>query len=122
VPARNARRSRRGLRRAGQAYERGSLSGTSRWTAVITIKLQPPRSAEVLRKNPLGLYVDAIDWSRELETPAPGSTTSALAAPSTQAVRQPGSAAAANLPLGSPLDPALAPLSATQPVLEGEAQ
>ena len=27
-----------------QAYERGSLSGTSRWTAVVTVKLQPPRS------------------------------------------------------------------------------
>src|SRR3546814_8510915 len=53
-----------------QAYERGSLAGTSRWTAMLTVKVQPPRSADVLRKNPLGLYVDAIDWSRELETPA----------------------------------------------------
>ncbi|MBB5706334.1 MULTISPECIES: conjugal transfer protein TrbF [Sphingopyxis] len=51
-----------------QAYERGSLSGTSRWTAMLTVKVQPPRSAEVLRKNPLGLYIDAIDWSRELDT------------------------------------------------------
>ena len=53
-----------------QQYERGSLSGTSRWTAILTVKVQPPRSAEVLRKNPLGLYVDAIDWTRELDTPA----------------------------------------------------
>lgn len=53
-----------------QAYERGSLSGTSRWTAMLTVKIKPPRSPDVLRKNPLGLYVDAIDWSRELETPA----------------------------------------------------
>jgi len=53
-----------------QQFERGSLSGTSRWTAILTVKTQPPRSADVLRKNPLGLYVDAIDWSRELETPA----------------------------------------------------
>ena len=51
-----------------QAYERGSLAGTSRWTAMVTIKMQPPRVADVLRKNPLGLYVDAIDWSRELDT------------------------------------------------------
>jgi type IV secretory pathway TrbF-like protein len=51
-------------------YERGSLAGTSRWTAMIGIKVKPPRSAEVLRKNPLGLYVDAIDWSREFEAPA----------------------------------------------------
>src|SRR3546814_10244232 len=52
-----------------QEYERGSLSGTTRWTAILTVKVQPPRSADVLRKNPLGLYVDAIDWSRELDTP-----------------------------------------------------
>ena len=51
-----------------QAYERGSLADTSRWTAMVTIKVQPPRSADVLRKNPLGLYVDAIDWSRELDS------------------------------------------------------
>ena len=53
-----------------QEYERGSLTGTSRWTAILTVKMQPPRTADVLRKNPLGLYVDAIDWSQELETPA----------------------------------------------------
>ncbi|HMO74328.1 MAG TPA: conjugal transfer protein TrbF [Sphingopyxis sp.] len=53
-----------------QAYERGSLASTSRWTAILTVKMQPPRSADMLRKNPLGIYVDAIDWSRELETPA----------------------------------------------------
>ncbi len=52
-------------------YERGSLAGTSRWTAVLGVKLVPPRSAETLRKNPLGLYVDAIDWSREFETLPP---------------------------------------------------
>lgn len=52
-------------------YERGSLASTSRWTAMLGVKLRPPRSAETLRKNPLGLYVDAIDWSREFETAAP---------------------------------------------------
>jgi type IV secretion system protein VirB5 len=78
------------------AYERGSLVGTSRWTAMLTVKIQPPRSANVLRKNPLGLYVDAIDWSRELETPADRQ-------PSPQA-----SAAPSDVPMGSPLDPNLA--------------
>jgi type IV secretion system protein VirB5 len=34
---------------------------------MLTIVIQSPRSAEVLRKNPLGLYVNAIAWSRELE-------------------------------------------------------
>ena len=49
-------------------YERGSLSGTAHWTAILTIRTQPPKSAETLRKNPLGIYVDAIAWSREFET------------------------------------------------------
>jgi len=50
-----------------QVYERGSLASTERWTAMLTIVIQPPRSAEVLRKNPLGLYINAIAWSRELD-------------------------------------------------------
>jgi len=44
----------------------------------MTVIVRPPRTADVLRKNPLGLYVEAIDWSRELETPAdrtPATTT-----------------------------------------------
>ena len=49
-------------------FERGSLASTSEWTAILTTKIQTPKSAEVLRKNPLGLYVDAVAWSRELET------------------------------------------------------
>lgn len=53
------------------AYERGSLADTSHWTAILTVMLQPPQNADTLRKNPLGLYVDAIDWSREWEAPAP---------------------------------------------------
>jgi type IV secretion system protein VirB5 len=62
-----------------QQYERGALAGTSHWTAILTVKLEPPRSAEELRKNPLGLYIDAIDWSRELETPPDRSSVSPAA-------------------------------------------
>ena len=55
-------------------YERGNLAGSSRWTGILTILVRQPSSEEVLRKNPLGIYVDAIDWSRELDTaPAPDS-------------------------------------------------
>lgn len=89
-----------------QAYERGSLAGKSRWTAILTVKVQPPRSAEVLRKNPLGLYVDAIDWSRELET----SESIAGRAPAQQLPAMP-----ADIPLGSPLDPELAQPDAAEP-------
>lgn len=52
-------------------FERGSLASTSRWTAILTVSVKTPRTAEVLRKNPLGLYVEAIDWSREYEAAEP---------------------------------------------------
>ncbi|WP_343312857.1 conjugal transfer protein TrbF [Brucella sp. BE17] len=47
-------------------YENGQLSATERWTAILTIVIQTPRDAERLRANPLGIYVNAISWSREM--------------------------------------------------------
>src|SRR5690606_1438163 len=47
-------------------FENGQLSATERWTAILTIVIQPPRDAERLRANPLGIYVNAISWSREM--------------------------------------------------------
>ena len=49
-----------------RSYENGQLSITARWTAILTIVLEIPRNAERLRANPLGIYVNAINWSREL--------------------------------------------------------
>lgn len=46
-------------------YENGSLAATERWTAILTIVIEPPRDAERLRKNPLGIFVHAISWSKE---------------------------------------------------------
>ena len=47
-------------------YENGQLAETTRWTAILTIVVQVPRNADRLRANPLGIYVNAINWSREL--------------------------------------------------------
>ncbi|MDX4842808.1 VirB8/TrbF family protein, partial [Klebsiella pneumoniae] len=47
-------------------YENGQLAETTRWTAILTIVVQIPRNADRLRANPLGIYVNAINWSREL--------------------------------------------------------
>ena len=47
-------------------YENGQLAATERWTAILTVVIQPPRDADRLRKNPLGIYVNAINWSKEL--------------------------------------------------------
>lgn len=47
-------------------YENGSLASTERWTAILTIVIQQPRDADRLKVNPLGIYVNAINWSKEL--------------------------------------------------------
>ena len=62
------------------AYERGTESGRSQWTAILTIVTRTPTSADVLRKNPLGIYIDAIDWSREITADPPRSAPPAVEA------------------------------------------
>ena len=47
-------------------YENGQQSVTERWTAILTIVIETPRTPERLRANPLGIYVNAISWSREM--------------------------------------------------------
>lgn len=47
-------------------YRDGALIETSRWSAILTVTVRPPRTADTLRKNPLGLFINAIDWSKEL--------------------------------------------------------
>lgn len=49
-----------------QHFDYDAVSSTEHWTGILTVLTKPPTSAEVLRKNPLGIYVNAIDWSREL--------------------------------------------------------
>jgi type IV secretion system protein VirB5 len=89
-------------------FERGSLVSASRWTAILTVSVKPPRTAEVLRKNPLGLYVEAIDWSREYETAEPG-----RAAP-------PDIERAGLAPVARGQDPMLDPSPPLTPALEGK--
>ena len=76
-------------------YERGSLAKTERWTAMLTTVVRSPKTADALRRNPLGLFVNAIDWARELDgapaTPKPS-------APSLQATPMPILAPAAPIP------------------------
>jgi type IV secretion system protein VirB5 len=47
-------------------YDNGQLAATERWTAILTIVIETPRDADRLRKNPLGVYVNAISWSKEV--------------------------------------------------------
>jgi type IV secretory pathway TrbF-like protein len=47
-------------------YVDGSLAATERWSAILTIVIQTPTDRDTLTKNPLGLYIDALNWSKEL--------------------------------------------------------
>ena len=47
-------------------YQDGSLTTTERWSAILTVVVQPPRTPDALRKNPLGVFVNALNWSKEL--------------------------------------------------------
>ncbi len=67
-------------------YARGSRTGTSQWTAILTIVTRPPKSADTLGKNPLGIYVDAIAWSRELEPASPAQTRTPRRFPNSQEI------------------------------------
>lgn len=91
-------------------YERGNLASTSHWTAILTVLIQPPKTADILRKNPLGLYVDAIAWSRELETvvvaPPEAPAVAPIADAATDPANAPANASAENI---VPAAPATAP-------------
>lgn len=47
-------------------FDNGQLAATERWSAILSIVIETPRDADRLRKNPLGVYVNAINWSKEL--------------------------------------------------------
>lgn len=47
-------------------YTDGALAETSRWSAIATVLTQTPKTPDALRKNPLGIYVNALNWSKEL--------------------------------------------------------
>ena len=51
-----------------QTFENGALVSTHRWTGILTIVIHTPHDVVSLRKNPLGLYIDGLDWSRDIGT------------------------------------------------------
>ncbi len=66
-PASSARRPTASASPGSSAATRTASSPRpTRWTAILTIVVQIPRNADRLRANPLGIYVNAINWSREL--------------------------------------------------------
>lgn len=47
-------------------YAAGALVGAERWVAILRVELKPPRTPDALRKNPLGVFVTALSWTKEL--------------------------------------------------------
>lgn len=47
-------------------YIDDALVSTQRWSAILTVVVQTPTDADRLKKNPLGVYVHALNWSKEL--------------------------------------------------------
>ena len=47
-------------------YDHGQLAGTTHWSAILTVIVRTPADAATLSRNPLGLYVHAINWSQDL--------------------------------------------------------
>jgi type IV secretory pathway TrbF-like protein len=51
-----------------RVYRQGALVETRRFTAVLSIVIEPPADEETLRKNPLGVYVHGLNWSQDLSS------------------------------------------------------
>ena len=47
-------------------YRDGALAETSRWTAILGVAIQPPSDPDALTRNPLGIFVTSLNWSKEL--------------------------------------------------------
>lgn len=54
-----------------KTFKDGSAHATVRMTGIFSIVLTPPRTVDLVRKNPLGIYVHAFNWTQDL-TPASG--------------------------------------------------
>jgi type IV secretory pathway TrbF-like protein len=47
-------------------YEHGAALPPQRWTGLFTVAHAPPRNEAALRANPLGVFITAFQWSRDL--------------------------------------------------------
>jgi len=47
-------------------YRNGAQLGIETYTASLSIITEPPKDAETLHRNPLGLYVHGLNWSKDL--------------------------------------------------------
>jgi type IV secretion system protein VirB5 len=53
-----------------RTFEGGALKDTKHLTGLFSVVITPPRTAEQVAKNPLGIYVHAFNWSQDVTTGA----------------------------------------------------
>lgn len=56
------------LRWSERTFENGATREAKRWSAVVSVMITPPRTAEQIAKNPLGIYVHSFNWSQDLSS------------------------------------------------------
>jgi type IV secretion system protein VirB5 len=54
-----------------RTFEGGAYKDTKFLTGLFSIVITPPRTAEHIAKNPLGIYVHAFNWSQDVTTGEP---------------------------------------------------
>ena len=54
-----------------RTFEGGALKETKRRTGLVSIISTPPKTAEAVRKNPLGIYVHSFNWSQDVSAGDP---------------------------------------------------
>lgn len=55
------------LRWRETAFRGGAEISRDYWTATLSVISDPPRDTDTLHRNPLGLYVHGINWSKDLK-------------------------------------------------------
>lgn len=50
------------------SFRNGAEQAETFWTGTLSIINSPPKDADTLHRNPLGLYVHGINWSRDLNS------------------------------------------------------
>ncbi|MEQ1649693.1 MAG: conjugal transfer protein TrbF [Hyphomicrobiaceae bacterium] len=56
------------LRWSERTFENGATRESKRWSAVVSVLITAPRTAELIAKNPLGIYVHSFNWSQDLSS------------------------------------------------------
>lgn len=49
-----------------RSFEGGAPKDTKRWTGIFSVVVTSPRTVDLVRRNPLGIYIHAFNWSQDV--------------------------------------------------------